>query len=208
MWESLQNHFTEFVTLFVIVDPIGSTSIFLSLTASVTPAERRRVAFKSILISAIVLVAFVIAGRLLLTWMGIPIPSFQIAGGIVLLIFALNMVFEFVPEHKTDNPDGKHDIAVYPLAMPAIAGPGTIMAVVLLSDDDRDNLIGQGVTVLVLLAILAFTYLLFRLAMILHRFIGHTGANIIKKIMGLLLAAVAVDKIVTGVIEYFPRAGA
>lgn len=206
MWDTLQDHFTEFVTLFVIVDPIGSTSIFLTLTANVTPVERRRVAFKAILVSAIILVAFMIAGRLLLTWMGIPIPSFQIAGGIVLLIFALNMVFEFVPEHKADNPEGKHDIAVYPLAMPAIAGPGTIMAVVLLSDDDRGNILGQGVTVLVLLAILAFTYGLFRVAIILHKFIGHTSVSIIKKVMGLLLAAVAVDKIVSGILDYFHHA--
>lgn len=205
MLEVWQNHFTEFVALFVIIDPIGSTSIFLALTGGMTPAEQRRVAFKSILVSAIILVAFAIAGRLLLGGMGISISSFQIAGGIVLLIFGLDMVFEFVPQHKLDDAQGKRDVAIYPLAMPAIAGPGTIMAVVLLSDDDRGNIIGQSITILVLLVILAVTYVMFRLAMILHRFIGHTGAHIAKKIMGLLLAAVAVDRIITGIIAYLPH---
>jgi multiple antibiotic resistance protein len=198
----LQELLTEAVTLFVIIDPIGSASIFLSLTANESPQERRRVAFKSVLVATIILATFMIGGRLLLQEMGISITSFQIAGGIVLLIFGLNMVFEFLTEHKPAASQGIQDIAVYPLAMPAIAGPGTIMTVVLIIDNDRDSLSGQAISIATMLAIMVITYLMFRLAMLIHRFIGDTGASIVKKIMDLLLSAVAVDKIVTGLVEY------
>jgi multiple antibiotic resistance protein len=203
MWEEL---LTEAVTLFVIIDPIGATTIFLALSAKLAARERGWIALKAVIVAACILIAFLIGGRLLLIGMGISITSFQIAGGIVLLVFGLNMVFDFMGGHPSLPGGAGHDIAVYPLAMPAIAGPGTIMTVVLLSDDDRHDFWGQLQTVGVLLLILALTYLMFRLAGLIQRLIGETGASIVKRIMGLLLASVAVDKILSGLGDYFPMA--
>jgi multiple antibiotic resistance protein len=197
-----QETLTEAITLFVIVDPIGSASIFLALASNRTPEERRRVAWQSVVVAYGILIVFLIAGRLLLSAMGISITSFQIAGGVILLLFGLNMVFEF-QAHKEPGPNEQGNIAVYPLAMPSLAGPGTIMTVVLLTDDDRYNWKGQARTAVVLLAIMLITYVLFRLAMVVHRFIGQTGASIVQRIMGLLLCAVAVDKILAGIADYY-----
>lgn len=192
----------EAVTLFVIIDPIGNASLFLALTPDHTPAERRRVALKSVAVAAGILVAFLFAGGMLLHAMGISITAFQIAGGIILLLFGLSMIFEFAAGPKPPGGPESGDVAVYPLAMPAMAGPGTIMTVVLLSDDDRYHLVGQLTTVLVLLAVLAVTYVLFRLAIVFRRVLGQTGASIVKRVMGLLLCAVAVDKTLAGVADF------
>ncbi|MBA4064923.1 MAG: hypothetical protein C0501_14655 [Isosphaera sp.] len=192
----------EAVTLFVIIDPIGGSTLFLALTTDHTPAERRRVALKSVAVAAGILVAFLFAGGMLLHAMGISVTAFQIAGGVILLLFGLSMIFEFGPAAKPPGGPESGDVAVYPLAMPAMAGPGTIMTVVLLSDDDRYRLVGQLTTVLVLLAVLALTYVLFRLAIVFQRFLGATGASIVKRVMGLLLCAVAVDKLLAGVADF------
>lgn len=199
MW---QESITEAIALFVIIDPIGAAAIFLSLTANRTPTERQRVALQSVVVAAGILIAFLIAGRILLDGMGISINSFQIAGGIILLLFGLNMIFEFASGLKTSGEPDHGNIAVYPLAMPALAGPGTIMTIVLMSDDDRYNLPGQARTVMVLLGVLLITYGIFRLAMVLQRYLGETGASIVKRIMGLLLCAIAVDTILSGIANF------
>ncbi len=198
MW---QETITEAVTLFVVIDPIGGSTIFLALTPDRTPAERRRVALKSVAVAAGILVAFLFAGGMLLHAMGISITAFQVAGRIILLLFGLSMIFEFGPAARPPGGSESGDVAVYPLAMPALAGPGTIMTVVLLSDDDRYNLPGQLATAAVLLAVLAVTYVLFRLAIAFQRVLGRTGAGVVKRVMG-LLCAVAVDKLLSGVAEF------
>jgi multiple antibiotic resistance protein len=203
LWQEI---ITEAVTLIVIINPIGAATIFLSLTANQSPAERRRVALKSVLIAAVILIAFLIAGRILLSAMGISITAFKIGGGIVLLMFGLNMIFEFSTALKPSGDSSQGDVAIYPLAMPAIAGPGTIMTVVLLSDDDRYHLVGQTITVMVMLGVLLVTFGMFQVAMLLNRFVGASGAGIVKRVMGLLLCAVASDKILSGIAEYFQLA--
>jgi multiple antibiotic resistance protein len=193
----------EAVTLFVVIDPIGSASIFLSLVSERTPAERRRIARRSVLFATGILVAFIVAGKVLLGAMDVSITAFQIAGGIVLFVFGLNMIFEFTSDPRPVGEAGGKDISAYPLAVPVIAGPGAMMAVVLLSDDDRNYLWKQGVTMLVLLAIMVVTYLLFLLALALRRFIADSGVSIVKRVMGLLLCTVAIDTALTGVADFF-----
>ena len=205
VWQEI---ITEFVTLFVVIDAFGAASVFLALTVDRTPAERRRIALKSVVVAAIILITFLIVGRILLSAMGISITAFQIAGGLILFLFGLSMIFDFASgSHPSDSQPSEEtvrkDISVYPLAMPGLAGPGTIMTVVLLSDDDRNYLAGQAITVGVLLAVLLVTYVVFRLTVVLHQFLGETGASIVKRIMGLLLCAVAVDKALSGIADFY-----
>jgi multiple antibiotic resistance protein len=125
MW---QHGPTEFVTLFVILDPAGVLPVFIALTADCTPAQRRRVALLAILVSFWVLAAFIVAGEILLQLMGIPLRSFQFAGGIVLFLYGVGMVLGKASENPA--PATSHDIlslAIYPIAIPGIAGPGSIL---------------------------------------------------------------------------------
>ena len=199
----MQEHITDFVTLFVVIDPIGSLSIYLAATATMKPVPRRRVAVFSVLAAFGVLVFFIVAGQLLLGAMGIPLRAFQIAGGIVLFLFALTMVLG----SDTEEPKRKRQgdpiaIAIYPVAIPAIAGPGAMLAVVLLTDNDRFDLADQMTTTLALALVLAVQLVIFLAAGPISRAIGAGGANIIRRVMGMILAAVAVNMALTAVVDW------
>jgi multiple antibiotic resistance protein len=193
---------TDAVTLFVVIDPIGTIPVFLAITRGLEPAQVRRTALRGILLATGILIAFVVGGQLLLEAMKIPLHSFQVAGGVVLFLFALQMIFSSDHQPKADA-DPQRDIAVFPLAVPSIAGPGAMLAAVVLTDDDRHNLLEQSMTVVVMLGILALTYGLLLAASGTHRLIGNAGANIISRVMGLVLAAVAVETVLGGLREHF-----
>jgi multiple antibiotic resistance protein len=195
----------DFVTLWVVIDPVGSIPVFLTFTASQTVPDRRKTALRAVLIALGILLAFIIAGQLLIEALGVHLAAFQIAGGLVLFIFALTMIFgESKPEEESRSVVQKGtDVAVFPLAVPSISSPGAMMAVVLLTDNHRFEPMDQAVTTTVMLGILLITYLLLRLAGPLQRLIGMTGASIISRVMGLILAAVAVDNVLSAIKMYF-----
>lgn len=195
----------DFVTLWVVIDPIGSIPVFLTFTAAQGVRERRRTALRAVLIALALLLAFIIAGQLLIEALGVPLAAFQIAGGLVLFIFALTMIFgESKPEEESHTVVQQgSDVAVFPLAVPSIASPGAMMAVVLLTDNHRFEPASQAVTTTVMLVVLLITYLLLLLAGPLQRLIGMTGASIISRVMGLILAAVAVDNVLSALKQYF-----
>lgn len=192
--------FAEFVTLWVVIDPLGTLPVFLTVTAGVDQAMRTRIAIISVIVSFCVLVFFVFVGHWLLASMGISVASFQIAGGIVLFLFALSMIHG--SEHQLAQPvvEAKaFDLAVYPLAIPSIASPGAMLAVVVLTDDARNNfpdrMLTTGTFALVLLATLAILLA----AGPLSRLLGKGGTSVISRVMGMILAALAVDLILTAV---------
>lgn len=195
----------DFVTLWVVIDPIGSIPVFLAFTARQTTPERRRTALRAVFIATIILLVFIIAGQLLIEALGVHLAAFQIAGGLVLFIFALTMIFgESKPEQETQSVVEKgSDVAVFPLAVPSIASPGAMMAVVLLTDNHRFEPADQAVTTAVMLSVILITYVLLLLAVPLQRLIGLTGASIISRVMGLILAAVAVDNVLSAFKSYF-----
>jgi len=200
---------TNFVTLWVVLDPISTVPIFLALTPGMAADRRRILATKAVLISAAVLLFFITAGQFLLEALEIPLYSFQIAGGIVLFIFALNMIFgESKPQtaEKLEAPAPDESIAVYPLAIPAIAGPGAMLAVVLLTDKERYSFGQQVDTVAMLLVILLVLWLALMAANPISRLIGASGANVLSRIMGLLLAAVAADNVLRAAKDYVAAA--
>jgi multiple antibiotic resistance protein len=200
---------TQFVVLWAVIDPIGSVPVYLSQTQHLDVKHRRIVALKAVAIAFGVLLFFLVAGQLLLEAMQIPLPAFQAAGGLVLLLFALTMIFgESKPEEETKlsqevSRDQLADLAVYPLAIPSIASPGAMMAIVLLTDNHRHSIMDQGLTALVMLAVLLITLLLLLGATTIQKWIGNVGAAIISRVMGLILAAVAVSNLLQGIKDFY-----
>lgn len=193
----------QFVVLWAVIDPIGTIPVYIAKTSKLSSESRRRIAKHAILVSGGILLFFLFLGQYLLEAMQIPLSAFQIAGGLVLLLFSLTMIFG---EGKVDKEIHLHtninEIAVYPLAVPSIASPGAMMAVVMLTDNHRFNLTEQISTAVVMLSILLITYLLLLIANKVQHIIGNMGAAIISRIMGLILAAVAVNNILLGIHSY------
>jgi len=189
---------SEFVTLFLVIDPVGVIPSYLALVHALKPAAQRRIAINAVMVAFAVLIFFMFAGGFLLKHMGIPLRAFQIAGGIVLFVVALDMVRG---EHPPPTDEGKNhfDLAVYPIAIPKIAGPGAMLAVLLLTDDDRGNVWEQFGTVGVIAVIMAIQLVLLFAALPIFRVIGQGAANVIGRVMGLLLAALAVNLVLTAI---------
>ena len=197
----------QFVVLWAVIDPIGSIPVYLTKTVGLSVEDRRKIALKAVMISAGILIFFLIAGQALLEAMQIPLTAFQIAGGLVLLLFALTMIFgEGKPEQEIRLSSNLNELAVYPLAVPSIASPGAMMAIVLLTDNHRFSLFDQTMTTLIMLSVLLITYLLFLAANRIQRWIGNTGAAVISRVMGLILAAVAINNMLVGIRDFFVSA--
>ncbi|ACH65885.1 MarC family protein [Aliivibrio fischeri] len=200
---------TQFVVLWAVIDPIGSVPVYLSQTQHLSAKQRKLVALKAVAIATLVLLFFLIVGQLLLEAMQIPLPAFQVAGGLVLLIFALTMIFgESKPEQEQKmSEEMSHsdlaDLAVYPLAIPSIASPGAMMAIVMLTDNSRYSLLDQSITAGVMLVVLLITLGLLLGATFIQKVIGNVGAAIISRVMGLILAAVAVNNLLMGIKDFY-----
>lgn len=185
----------ELITLFVVIDPIGTLPVFLFATANVPANLHRSFALRAVLVAGAVLLAFLIGGQYLLELLGLRLGSFQVAGGIVLFLFALTMIFgDPKPEREIEAAERDHLAgAVFPLAMPSIASPGAMLAIVILTDNHTNPIEDQIITAGMLLLVLAFTLILLLLAGRIGRLMGTTGASVISRVMGIILATVAVD---------------
>ena len=183
--------FRDFMLIWTTIDPIGNLALFAGLTASLTRVERRRVARRATTYAAIILVCAVVAGQVILDAMGIHLLSLKLAGGIILFLFALKMLFGSMESEGA--PEEGRDIAVFPLAVPSIAGPGTIMAVIVQTDNDVYTVPEQAATACVLLLVLFLTYVLFLLSDAILKVIGRQGASILVRVMGILLASLSVE---------------
>jgi multiple antibiotic resistance protein len=197
MW--WQQKLGEFVTMFLVINPFGALPTFLDIAATLDARAQRRLAFDAALISLVVLVFFVFAGAFLLQEMGISIRAFQISGGILLFVVALEMIRGQLPAATPEAGQSRTSLAVYPLAIPKIAGPGAMLTVVLLTDDDRYNLAGQLETVGMIALVLVVACLLMLAAGPVSRLIGIAGVSVISRVMGMLLAALAVSMVLGAV---------
>ena len=192
-----------FVLFFVVVEPITLVPLFAALTEGADAAFKRRMALKAVIVSGIVLLLFAVGGSWFLRVMGISIEAFRIAGGVMLFLIALEMVFaresgtRTTSEEKTEALK-RADISVFPLAFPFIAGPGAIAIVLLTFGASRsDKLLSAGLFGVVA-AVLLITYLLMRLTPVVMRVMGVTGANVVNRLSGVVLAALAVQFIIDG----------
>jgi multiple antibiotic resistance protein len=200
MW--WQQKLSEFVTLLLVINPFGLLPVFLSVAGTLPPRSQRKLALGAVVISFLVLVFFIFAGALLLDQMGISIRAFQISGGILLFLVALEMIRGETYTPAQLAKQGSMALAVYPLAIPKIAGPGSMLTVVLLTDDDRFNPLGQLTTVGMLAAVLVIAFLLLLTAGPISRVIGAAGVSVISRVMGMLLAALAVSMVLSAVGEW------
>jgi len=201
-----------FVTLLVTLDPPGLAPVFLALTAGMSRHERYQVAVRASIIAFFILVLFALFGKTVLTALGISIPAFRVAGGLLLFVIAFDMIFERRTERKEKSAevaitrDMIHNIAAFPLAIPLIAGPGAISATLLISGR-MPGVAGLATLCLILLILCALTYLVFILADRIDHFLGETGRSILSRLLGLILAALAVQFVADGVIEMWSAIG-
>ena len=182
---AMLNHaINAFTTLFVVIDPVGNAPIFLALTVGATMAERRRIAVRGVLVASIILAVFALAGQAVLDFVGISMPAFRIAGGILLFLTALDMLFETRTERREKRAEEEvQDPSVFPLALPLIAGPGTITALILLMHEHEASTAGQ-VMVMVVLAVLLLMVLGFLLlAGPLERLLKRTGTMVVTRVL-------------------------
>lgn len=193
-----------FIVFFAVIDPVGTVPVFIAVTSQYSDASKKKIALIATLASAGILLFFVVAGELILTAMSIPLAAFQIAGGIVLFLFALSMIFgESKPDEEMRLAEDGHDTAVYPLAVPSIAGPGAMLAAVLMTENARFNIWEQAQTVAVMFSVLLVTYILMRASAQINRVIGSSGASVVSRVMGLILSSVAAANTLAGFKLYF-----
>lgn len=196
--------FVAFLSLFTIIDPIGNVPIFLSLTSK-SPEAKSRIAFRAVTVAFAIFVAIIISGSLIFNFLGISMAALKISGGIIIFLYALDMLRG---EDTTDDAsayDTKKDIAIIPLAIPLLAGPGSITTVIVLSSR-IDNITGYFILTLMCALIMMLTWLIFARSEAIHKLLGERGITITNKIMGLLIAAVAVQFVLDGIIDIWPRA--
>ncbi|HFC97891.1 MAG TPA: NAAT family transporter [Thermosulfurimonas dismutans] len=202
--------FKTFVAIFIIVDPIGGIPLFLSLTARESESQRRATALKAVVAAFLVLAVFVLLGERILSFFQISLGSFRVAGGALLFIIALDMLQAKPRSTKSTPPEEeesrqREDVALVPLAVPILAGPGAITTVIVLSGGE--SLQAKLIVLLACALVMSSTLLIFTQASRIARFLGHTGANLLVRIMGLLLSVIAVEYMVAGIKELFPGLG-
>jgi multiple antibiotic resistance protein len=185
----------DFLIIWATVDPIGTMALFAGLTAKFSAIERRKTAYKTILYAVLILTGAIIVGQLILGAMGISLISFQVAGGIILFLFGLQMIFSNDSQQETGEPP--HDVSVFPLAIPATASPGAILAVILITDNNVYSIQEQLVTSAMMLSVLIITLILLIFSGGIIKIIGNGGASLLTRIMGMILAALSVEFIMS-----------
>ncbi|MEM1422193.1 MAG: MarC family protein [Pseudomonadota bacterium] len=196
-----------FITLFVVVDPIGLAPIFVATTSGATDRERRRIALSSLAIAAVILTVFGLAGETILEKIGIGLPAFRISGGIMLFLIALEMLFEKRNPRRTktaeDSMGGalERDPTVFPLATPLIAGPGSMASMILLTAG-AETTAEEAVVFGCMFAVLLLCLVLFLAAGLFERLLGPTGINVVTRLLGVLLGALAVQFVLDGLADF------
>ncbi len=196
--------FNAFVTILVTIDPPGLAPLFLAVTRGMTRDQRRQVSIRSSIIAFAVLALFALAGAAILSVFGITLPAFRVAGGFLLFFIAFEMVFEKRNDRKEKisdvaiTKDHIQNIAAFPLAIPLIAGPGAISATVLLSGS-MSGWAAQAALVAIIFVCIALTYVVFILAERIDGILGQTGRSILTRLLGVILAALAVQFVADGI---------
>jgi len=204
-WFDIAVFISAFTTLFVIVDPPGCAPIFATLTQNTSKAHRRTMAYKSVGVASIILIGFAFVGEWLFSKLGISLDALRIAGGIMLFIIGLNMVFEKRTESREDRAEdyleeveNPEDISVFPMGIPMIAGPGT-MASLLILMGDQPGYSGEIAVMAALVLVLIITLVSFLLAGGLIKLMGKTFTNVLTRVLGVLLATLAAQFVLDGI---------
>lgn len=198
-----------FVTFFVVLDPVGMGPIFVSITRGETPEWRKTMAIRGTMIAAAILVVFAVVGDFLLRALGVSIAAFRIAGGILLFLAAMDMLFaratplRRTTEREEAEAESKRDISVFPLAIPLIAGPGGLTSIILLTGRAGGDPLAVGAVMATLAVVLAIMLAVLLAADRVTRLLGETGTNVVSRVLGIILAALAVQFVIDGILEAF-----
>ncbi len=195
---------TKILFLIAVIDPLGSVPVYLEATKQLDTLHKRKVAIRASLVAFAILLFFIVVGQIILEGMQVTLDAFEISGGVILFLFALTMIFgEGKPEtEKHMIKDYKH-VTIFPVAIPSIASPGAIMAVVLLTDNHIYTIQEQALTTLLVLLVVIITMFILLGAHLVQKRIGEYGITVISKIMGLILASYAVQSILSGLKDFF-----
>lgn len=192
-----------FLTLFVIVDPIGLVPLFISLVEGRSLEEQARIARRAIFVSAAILSTFALSGAVVLRYLDISIEAFQVTAGILLFKIGIDMVFAHRERETKEEEQEAHmrqDVSIFPLAIPLIAGPGTLASMLILIQEAESHVLGEVIVLTDAAIVLLIAYGLLMLAKYLAQWLGQTGVNVVTRILGVLLAALAVQYIADGTI--------
>jgi multiple antibiotic resistance protein len=190
-----------FLTLFVVIDPVGVAPIFLGLAGGRAEAERRSIAGRAVLVAGGILLSFLFGGSWLLRQIGISLDAFRVAGGLLMFAIARDMVFvqlERETKEEEQEAHAKDDISVFPLAIPLIAGPGALASVMILAGEARGEPFGVAIVLAMSAAVLLLVYVALRTSTFLAHLLGRTGVNVVTRVLGVLLAALAVEYVASG----------
>jgi multiple antibiotic resistance protein len=206
-WSAITYLFNTTVSIFIMVDPFAAIPVYLVLTERFTPLDVKKTRQKAILVATGILIAFAIAGIGVLHFFGITIAALRIAGGILLLKISLEHLGgnpEKIKHEEEDESLHREDISVVPLAMPMLAGPGAISTIVVQATRGT-TLLNIGMLIIAILFVMWLTYLSLKSSQHLYRVFGKTGLNLLGRIMGILVAAIAIEFIMTGLKDFFPH---
>ncbi|WP_245423851.1 MarC family protein [Methylovirgula sp. 4M-Z18] len=198
---------SAFVTLLVTIDPPGLAPIFIGLTLGMAPSQKREVAMRAVIIAFAIMALFGFAGDIVMKALGISLPAFRIAGGLLLFWISFEMVFELRARRKSNiaeeavTIDQIRNVAAFPLAIPLMAGPGAITATILLAGRASGDWWMLSGLMLVIAGIMAITYVCFRLSEQISRLLGTTGNIVLTRLLGVILAALAVQFVIDGVLN-------
>ena len=193
-----------FVLYFVVIDPIGNTPLFMSITQNQSGKDKIRTAFEGIVIATVVLILFSIIGQFILSYLNISLESFRIAGGIILFLIALEMLFNKRQERKEKILDlNKDKISIFPLAIPILAGPAAITSVIVIATKYQSDFKLHLISILGLIGVMIITLSLFILLAKSDKFINRNITNIISRVIAIILAALSIQYIVDGLLILF-----
>jgi multiple antibiotic resistance protein len=197
---------TAFATALTIIDPVGMVPLSLSVTASAPPDARRKMIDRAVIIAALVIFFMALVGRYVLTYLNIPLPAFSIAGGILLLLISIDMLFarpsgaRAKPEEEREAIE-RENAAIFPLAIPMIAGPGTIATVLLLVNLSRGDPAKTTIVYAAYALALVATWLCMRGATLVLKWLGRTGVGVLTRLLGIILSALAIQFIINGLAQ-------
>lgn len=194
----------SFVVYFVVVDPLGNGPIFLSLTQSQNTKEKIQTSIEAISIATIILISFSVIGKFILSYLSISLASFRIAGGLILFIIALEMLFNKRQERKEQIANEVKDkVSIFPLAIPILSGPAAITSIIVIMSDIGDNIVYQLVSIASLISVMLITLVLFMIISKSGDFINKKIVNVFSRVIAIILAALSVQYIIDGLLEIF-----
>jgi multiple antibiotic resistance protein len=194
------------VGVFVIVNPFGNVPLFISLTQKFTSVERKNAIIKSIVIATAILLVFALVGKFLFDLLNVTLDSLRIAGGLLLLAIAFDMLMGRSPASKIDPDEERESVAVTPMATPLLAGPGAMTTVMILMNDAGTPLLKGSIVIAILIAMAAAFVILINCDRV-YNIIRKDGARVLTKIMGIVLATIAIEMVVNGLLHAFPILG-